>query len=347
MVDAGLAYTNNHLTARRTAGYLADQMEVGNWVLDIGGRFEGLTGDVKRELNSTVTTDTTPNLSPRLAQVAWGNGQYLGGTVKPSAWAVAGGALYRLDDRHSLFVNASRGFFMPQLNTVQIDTHNDVQSFEAEIIKQSEAGFKFSGTRLSATIAAFYSTLLNRRNINLINGPTPGSAPSEVVNLISTRSYGAEGTFNIRLTNILSFESNATYEHDYYTEYTPVAACQACVGNFLQRQPNVLANAGLYFRHRGFDGAFYDSYTGRTFTSDLNNIELPSYHIFRLDLGYSYAFTRGDRVRLGLSVYNLFDNQAVSEGSPRQGTLQNVGQAYFIGRQVLPRRISARLSYDF
>src|SRR6266513_150669 len=174
-----------------------------------GGRFETLVGHVTREQSSTVTTDTAANLSPRLSQVAWGNGQYLGGTVNPSAWALAGGALYRLDERHSLFVNASRGFFMPQLNTVQIDTHNDVQSFEAEIIKQTEAGFKFSGTRVSATLAGFYSTLSNRRNINLINGPTPGSPPSEVVNLISSRSYGAEGTFNVRLTSSVALESNA------------------------------------------------------------------------------------------------------------------------------------------
>jgi len=198
-----------------------------------------------------------------------------------------------------------------------------------------------------ATIAAFYSTLSNRRNINFINGPTPGSAPVEVVNLISTRSYGTEGTFNLRLTDFLSFESNATYEHDRYTQYTPVAACTNCVGNDMQRQPNIMANAGLYFRQSGFDASIYDTYTGRTFTSDLNNIKLPGYHIVRLDVGYARTFAAGDRARIGVSVYNLFDSDAVSEGSPRQGTLQNAGQAYFIGRQVLPRRVTARLTYDF
>jgi iron complex outermembrane receptor protein len=79
----------------------------------------------------------------------------------------------------------------------------------------------------------------------------------------------------------------------------------------------------------------------------LNNIELPSYHIVRLDAGFTRTFAGGDRARIGISVYNLFDSTAVSEGSPRQGTLQNTGQAYFIGRQVLPRRIMARLSYEF
>ena len=232
MVDAGLGYVNNYYDARRYAGYVADQTEFGNWVLDLGGRFESLTGDVRRELTSTYTTDTTAGLSPRLSQVIWGNGQFLDATVNPTAWALAGGALYRLDTRSSLFLNASRGFFMPNLNTVQIDTHNDVQSFEAEIIKQVEGGYKYAGSRISGSVSPFFTTLSNRRNINLINGPTPGSAPEEVVNLISTRSYGVEAVFNVRLTDFLSFESNATYEHDIYTQYTPVAACTDCVGQF-------------------------------------------------------------------------------------------------------------------
>jgi len=98
MVDAGLGYTNNYYDARRTAGYLADQMEVGNWVLDLGGRIETLTGNVRREQAGTYTTDTTANLSPLLSQVSWGNGRFLSGTVDPTAWAVAAGALYKLDE---------------------------------------------------------------------------------------------------------------------------------------------------------------------------------------------------------------------------------------------------------
>jgi outer membrane receptor protein involved in Fe transport len=347
MVDAGLGYTNNYYDARRYAGYFADQTELGNWVLDLGGRFESLTGTVRRELTGNYTTDTTPNLSPLLSQVTWGNGHFLDGTVTPSAWAVAGGALYKLDEHSSLFLNASRGFFMPNLNTVQIDTNNDVQSFQAEIIKQVEGGFKYAGSTFTGSISPFFTTLSNRRNINLINGPVPGSAPVEVTNLISSRSYGVEGVFNVRLTSYLTFESNATYEHDIYTQYTPVAACKDCVGNFEQRQPNILANYGLYFRQSGFDASIFDTYTGRTFTSDLDNIELPGYHVARLNVGYTKTFTGGDNARIGVDVYNLFDSHAVTEGSPRQGTEQTLGQAYFVGRQVLPRRVLARLTYNF
>ena len=347
MVDAGLGYTNNYADARRYAGYFADQMEVGNWILDVGGRFESEVGKVKKEQTATVTSDTTANLSPALAQVAWGNGRYLTGTVNPSAWALAAAALYRLDDHISLFLNASRGFFMPELRSVGIDSNNDVQSFKPEIIKQVEGGLKFADGRISASLAGFYTTLANRRNVTIANGPTPGSAPVEIVNMISTESYGLEGVFNIRLMDGLSFESNATYEHDEYTQYTSVSACLHCVGNTLQRQPDIMANAGLYYDDGRFDGAFYDTYTGRTYTSDLNNIKLPGYHIVRLNLGYTLPFAGGDKARLGLSVYNLLDSVAATEGSPRQGNAQNVGQAYFIGRDVLPRRVSLQLNYRF
>jgi outer membrane receptor protein involved in Fe transport len=347
LVDSGLGYTNNYYEARRAAGYLADQIEYGNWVIDFGGRYENMTGTVRKEASSTYVTDTTAGLSPQLANVAWGNGKYLTGEVQPNAYAVAGGVLYKLDNHSSLFANGSRGFFMPQMNTVQINAANETQSFEAEIIKQAEAGYKYASSFISGSIAGFYSTLANRRNINFINGATAGSAPVEVVNVISTRSYGTEATLDVRIWGGLSFEGNATYEHDIYTKYTPVAACTDCVGNTMQRQPNVLGNLGLYYKDSLFDAALFDSFTGRTFTSDLNNIELPSYHIVRLDAGYTHTFSGGDRARVGVSVYNLFDSTAVSEGSPRQGTLQNAGQAYFIGRQVLPRRIMARLSYEF
>jgi iron complex outermembrane recepter protein len=340
-------YTNFSATARRYAGYLADQMNVGRWEFDIGGRFESLNGFVSKELTATTPVSTNPQLSSRLANDVWGNGQFLSGTVNPTAWAVASEALYRVTDSVSVFLNASRGFFMPQLNSVQIASNDEVQPFEAEIIKQVQGGLKFALSRFSGSVAPFFSTVSNIRNVNFINSPIPGTAPEIVVNLVSTRSYGLEGTFNARLTDYLTFEGNTTFEHDRFTQYTPVAACLDCVGNTFARQPAFMANAGIYYHQRSYDAALYDTYTGRTYTSDLDNIKLPGYHIVRLDAGYTQEFKGGDTVRLSIGVYNLFDSQAVTEGNPRQGTLQNAGQAYFVGREILPRRAYGRVTYSY
>ena len=126
-----------------------------------------------------------------------------------------------------------------------------------------------------------------------------------------------------------------------------MAACTSCVGNREARQPDLVANAGIYYKNDRVDFALFDTYTGRTFTSDLNNIRLSPYNVVRLDAGVKLPLSGSQVVRLGVSVYNLFNNQGATEGSPRQGTLQNAGQAYFIGRDVLPRRVSLKASLKF
>ncbi|WP_165837098.1 TonB-dependent receptor [Phenylobacterium hankyongense] len=345
LLRAGLQYTNNWAEAKRYAVYGADQVSVGKWELDVGGRVETLDGRVRREGSRAFVTDTTPGLSPLLSTVQWGNGQFLDGSVSTTAWALAASALYRVSDNLSVFVNASRGYFMPQLNTVQISAAG-VQTYRPEIIKQVEGGFKYASGPISGSMSAFYSTLTDRQNVQLLNNPAGGGL-LELVNQVATRSYGVEGDVRLRIVEGLTFEGNVTYEHDRYTRYTPIAACTNCVGNTLVRQPDWMANAGFYYNKDGIDAALFDTYTGRTFTSDLNNIELPAFHVVRLDLGYTLTVRGGDKLRAGLSVYNLFDSQAVTEGSPRLGTLQNAGQAFFVGRTVLPRRVTVQLSYKF
>ena len=60
-----------------------------------------------------------------------------------------------------------------------------------------------------------------------------------------------------------------------------------------------------------------------------------------LDAGYKFGIA-GHKVRLGVNVFNLFDTDATTEGSPRQDNNQTTGGAFFVGRPVLPRRIAGR-----
>ncbi len=344
LLNTTIQYTNAHAEARRYAGYFADQSSFGRWEFDLGGRIETIDGTVSKEGAANVAVNSTAGLSPLLSNVLWGNGVFATANVSTTAWALAAAALYRWTDHLSFFVNASRGYFMPQMNSVTYSALG-VQSYEPEIIKQVETGFKYADGPLSGSLSGFYSTLTDLRNVNLVNSPTGGVA--EVVNMVATRTYGMEGALKYALSNGLSFDGNLTYQNDIYTQYTPVAACSNCVNNDLQRQPQWTANAGVYYHGHGVDAALFDTFTGRTFTSDLNNIRLPSYNVVRLELGYTTTLRGVDRVRAGLGVYNLFDSEAVTEGSPRQGTLQNAGQAYFVGRTVLPRRVTVNLSYKF
>ena len=66
--------------------------------------------------------------------------------VDTDEWAVAAGALYKLTDTVNLYANASRGFFFPEIRAVAFSTRRRAAraSYNAEIIKQAEAGVKYS-----------------------------------------------------------------------------------------------------------------------------------------------------------------------------------------------------------
>jgi iron complex outermembrane receptor protein len=343
LVNAGVGYVNNRHSAERYALYFADQIERDRLIIDIGGRIERTTGDLRRERTATYVTDTTtPNLSTALRDVVWGTGSYMTGKVETDSWALAAGALYRLTPDVSLYANASRGYFFPALNTVAFNALGEVQSYEPEVIRQAEAGVKYSGGRVSGSLSVFYNDLKDRRTVQFLN--TGGGALAEVVSVVSTEAYGLEGVLDVRLIDNLSFRGNVSLIHHEYTDYD---STPTFIGNEEPRQPSFLYNAGLYYDDGAWDGSVYTNYTGSNFTDPSNAIELDGFNVVRADLGYTLERTDGRSLRLGLDVFNVFDDQGITEGSPRQGPAQVSAGAYFIGRPVLPRRYTVRLTYSF
>jgi outer membrane receptor protein involved in Fe transport len=102
----------------------------------------------------------------------------------------------------------------------------------------------------------------------------------------------------------------------------------------------------LYYDDGRFDAALYDTHTGDTFTTESNLIKLDAYDIVRLGAGYTFDWA-DMTARVGIDVYNLLDDDGITEGSPRQDTAQAASGAYFVGRPVLPRRYTLRFTVDF
>lgn len=342
LLNAGTGYTNNRHEAERWAVYLADQIDAGRLVFDIGVRYEEIRGEISRELTSTFVTDaTTPNLSGDLRDVVWGNGDFLTGKVDTSEWAAAFGVLYKLTDSLNVYANAARGFFFPELRSVSFNALGEPQSYTAEIIEQAEVGLKFRQGRWSGSVSALYTELDDRRFVTFVNAPDGGII--ERSSIVSTRSKGLDATLNVRLTDKLSFEGNVTWQDH---EYTAFDSNPAFIGNEVVRQPNFLCNAGLFYDDGRFDAALFSTHTGSTYTSESNAIKLDSFDIVRLGAGYKFDLA-GQKARVSIDVYNLFDDDGITEGSPRQDTSQTVGGEFFIGRPVLPRRVTARFTVTF
>jgi outer membrane receptor protein involved in Fe transport len=340
LVDPSVGYTHNTNSASRMATYLADQMEVGRWSFDAGARVERMKGSVNRELTSTYNGVGQGGAveAPALTSVVYGNGQYLDGTVSTTEWATALSALYKVNNQLNVYGNYSRGFFFPELRSVSFDPQGNPQSYQGEIINQAELGLKYANGGFYGTVAAFISTLKNRRSVQFVNGV--GGNILESVTLLSTRAPGMEASANYRLTRGLTVSGNFTLNDDRITE-------GPFDGNQLDRKPKRFANAALVYDDGKWDGNLSWNYQSDAFSSMLNNIVLPSYSLWRLGGGYKIALGGGQAVHFGASVYNLFNSQGLAEGSPRQGTNQVAGGAFFDGRPILPRRVTLTATYSY
>jgi len=343
LLNAGAGYTNNKHSAERYAAYFADQIEGDRFVFDIGGRIEQFNGDIRRERTATIITDlSTPNLSAALRDVIWGNNTYLTAKVDTSEWALAAGALYKVTDDFNIYANASRGYFFPEIRAVGFNALGQPASYNAEIIKQAEVGVKYHSGRFSGTLSGLYTKLNNRRQVLFVNDGAGGF--TEKVNIVATESYGVEATLDVNLMDNLTFSGNVTLQDHKYTAFDTTPAN---VGNELERQPNVLYNAGLYYDDGRFDAAIFTNYTGDNYVASNNAIVLKSWNVVSLDAGYTFEFASDRTLRVGINVFNLFDTDATTEGSPRQDVNQTAGGAYFVGRPVLPRRVMARATMKF
>ena len=338
--DPSVGYTQNTHSATRVAVYLADQMESGKWAFDIGARVERLNGDVRREVATTVNGigQGGANESAALTSVLHGSGRYLTGSVSTTETAFSGGALYKLSRQMNWYANASRGFFFPELRSVSFNALGAPQSYTGEIIDQYETGLKYGAGPLTATVAAFYSKLANRRSVTFQN--LAGGGIGEVVTLLSTETTGVEAAASYRLSRAWTLSGNVTVSEHEITE-------GAFKGKELERKPKLFSNAALVYDDGAWDANVGWNYQSRAFTNNANSAVLPAYHLWRAAVGYRMAMANKQSLRFGLSVFNLTNSEGLAEGSPRLGANQQAGGAYFVGRPILPRRVSATVTYSF
>jgi iron complex outermembrane recepter protein len=171
------------------------------------------------------------------------------------------------------------------------------------------------------------------------------------VNLVGTKSYGIEATLDLKLMRNLRFNGNLTIQNNKYDQFQTLVANvptpnPAIIGNNVERQPEILYNAGLYYDDGALDASFFTNYTGDNFTASNNAIRLQGWNIVNFDAGYKIPIG-GNSLRVSVNVFNVFNSDAATEGSPRQDNNQAANGAFFVGRPVLPRRITGRLTFNF
>ena len=316
--------TNNRtLQSTKIAAYIADEIKGDKFGLDIGLRWEKAIGNVSLE-NGV------------------GSNNFNKGIVDAADVAFVIAGLYELNDKLNIYANGSRGYFFPQLRSLQF-AGGTPQSYETETVIQGEIGAKYGDSKLSGTAAIFFNALSDRRNVDIINDGQGGI--TEFIELQSTRTVGIEANVNYNISKGFNAYGNFTYQDH---EFTEVEGNKEQEGKSIARIPNVMGMVGLSFDNGKWDANLSSNFLGSKFANNSNTVELDGFNIMRLDAGYTMALGEGDEsLRLGLSVFNLLDADGVTEGSPRQGNTQVSGGNFFVGRPILPRRIFIRATFNF
>ena len=340
ITNRGMSYTNRNINSNKVAVFLTDEIKLDRWNLDIGVRYERASGNIEVEGTDSFEVDDTGIAD--LDNVVWGNGSFTRGHVSADDFAVALAALYKLNDDMSIYGNFSRGYFFPELRGTQFDAFGNPSSYETEKILQGELGVKYGKSKFSGTLAAYYVSLNDRRSISFVN-TTSGGTTEEVDNQ-DTETIGLEGTWNWKFVQDFNFGGSVTYQAH---EITKSESDPTIEGNELRRQPNLLSTLSIDYDNSKFDAGLVYNYTGDKFSNDANTIELDAFGLANLNLGYTFtAGENNETIRLGAQVFNLFDSEGITEGSPRLGNNQTE-EEYFVGRPVLPTRVFFNATFNF
>lgn len=319
----GRQTSNRHHALRKNAFYLADEMAWEKFTLDIGFRYETAEGFISRETGV-------------------GSNTFEKGTVETSDWAVAAAAMYRLNPSVNIYLNASKGYFFPEIRSVKFVNPGEPQSYEPEKIYQAELGAKFGTEKFAGNIGAYFVTLKDRRSVDFENDGQGGIV--EIVKVSSTQTIGVEANASYFIMDNLNVFGNLTFQNHEYSEFE---SNPDLVGNWLRRQPKFMGMLGLNFDNSVWDANVTTNLIGKKYANDANTVELDGYNIVRADLGYTLQLGAEKSVRFGVSVFNLLDAQGITEGSPRQGSAQIAGGQFFVGRPILPRRVFVTTMFEF
>jgi len=323
---AGRQTSNNTLRSTKVAFFAGNEYQGDKFNFDIGIRWENAAGSISKETGV-------------------GSNTFNKGTVSASDFALALAGLYKLSPSTNLYANASRGYFFPELRGVGFSSPGRTLSYEPETILQGELGMKYGKDNFSATAALFAVTLNDRRSIDFINDPNNPGNVIESVRLQDTRTFGLEANLNYSISKDFDLFGNITFQDH---EFTKVEGNDDQVGNELRRQPNVMGMLGARFDNGTFDASLTNNYLGKKFANDANTVELDAFNIARFDVGYRFELGKREGLRLGVSVFNLFDAAGVTEGSPRQADSQSGAVSeFFVGRPILPRRFFIRAAFNF
>lgn len=353
----GTAYRNTTGEDREISPYALVEHKMGPVSLDAGIRHKTTRQVVTREFTAD-TFVTANSINPALRRGVFGTGNFETRNNEASDTAYTIGANYAFSQRLAAYARVSRGVRTLGITELEGDVIASRVTSPSRILTSQEVGLKF-GTGKIGVVATVYQLEIKGIQDTQVTFLPDGRLGPFVIALQNQESKGIElESIWIPLTG-LSLGLNAALQDPKWTtgnlKTQTLSTGQVVVFNERgltpERTPKVLGMAMASYQFALLDwgtlainGAY--QYTGVRPVDRANGPINPLTAYGETQVGL--AFTTRNQFNFRVTVNNLFDTLALSEGDPRTGTnILDPTISVFNARPIQPRTITGSFSYRF
>ncbi len=355
--------TYNTFEANKIALYAGDEMVFNKLRIDAGLRYEAQQGVITVGEAATYTNPAATTNAD--ATYRWLTGKTTYRKINSNDYSVVLGTNYEVSKSTNLYASFTKGFYFPELRTFSNVSRDKKGNFiqavptQNEKVYQLEGGAKYANQKLSGTVAVYYNTIKNRLQNDIISG-TDGVL-REITNAVgSTTTYGTEISVAYQVASGLIIDANTTLQNHRYDEFfktlpgadgtfgTSDDSKIDYKGNWILRQPKFMLNGGISYDKKNWDLGVMYNYEGKRYADDQNNIEMPAYSLVNMRAARTFSMGNKQLVKIGLNLYNAFNNRGLTEGDPRVADTSTISNdPFYNARPILPRRLTAFISFKF
>jgi outer membrane receptor protein involved in Fe transport len=348
-------FLNNEIASNRVGGYLGGEINLNDrFRVDAGLQVGLRQAEFVVEGTGPVGGDGAFGDALAVQNFTWGNGTFTRQQVRSSDVAASIGLNAALTDALNAYVVGSRAYYFPEL--ASLTTSTTIGDIDNEQFWQAEGGLKLGSSQLSGTLAFYFTQINNRFSAGQRQDPQTGNVVVVAQRIGGSRTLGTELTLAYAPDALdgLRLDGMFTYQGHEYTDFPSpgedgelgTSDDDDFSGNQIRRQPVVMGQGGVSYEAGGFDVRLAAKYTGNRFADEANFQRLDAYTVVNGGLGYTFSFGDTESVRLGLNVFNLFNSRGLTEGDPRLPPgVDPTDQPFFNARPILPRRITAKVTY--
>ena len=240
------------------------------------------------------------------------------------------GLFYQINEKNSMYISFAVAQKEPTRNNYTDGFFTELP--KAERLSDYEFGYNFRSSRFSVGINLYY---MDYRDQLVLTGQLNEIGEAVSANVKESYRTGAEFSAGVRFADWLHWDVNATYSRNrikYYTEYMndvdlnwndlyteegKISQTTRYLGSSpISFSPDFMLNSLFSFQHKGWNASFQSQYVSKQYLNNSGDktCTLDAYFVNNLNLSYTFKLPLTQAVTLGISVYNLFDEEYESNG---------------------------------